>query len=170
MAHFAQLNDDNIVVNVIKVSDEQIFDENGNESEQIGIEIFQNQFPGTRWIQTSYNGNIRRVYAGIGMVYLEEHDVFTRPKPYPSWVYDEVHNGWKAPVEKDFDIGPDIPGVTAVWNEETVSWDKVIIPEPIWDDNIYSKFDQKWTGDYWELIPKPSEPDEPDDNVGIAST
>ena len=65
MAHFAQLDTDNKVINVIVVSNEDILDENGNESEALGI-VFCQKFINGTWIQTSYNGNIRGKYAGIG--------------------------------------------------------------------------------------------------------
>jgi hypothetical protein len=65
MAHFAQLDDDNKVINVIVVSNEDILDENGNESETLGIAFCQ-KFINSNWVQTSYNGNFRGKYAGIG--------------------------------------------------------------------------------------------------------
>ena len=78
MAHFAQLDDDNKVINVIVVSNEDILDENGNESEAVGIAFCQKFINGT-WIQTSYNGNIRGKYAGIGDTYDTATDTFVSP-------------------------------------------------------------------------------------------
>ena len=79
MAHFAQLDENNIVTNVINVNNEDIIDENGNESEELGIQICQSHFPDTRWVQTSYNNNMRNIFAGRGMYYHEEYDIFTYP-------------------------------------------------------------------------------------------
>lgn len=78
MAHFAQLDNDNKVINVIVVSNEDILDENGNESEALGIAFCQ-KFINGNWIQTSYNGNIRGKYAGIGDIYDAATDTFVSP-------------------------------------------------------------------------------------------
>ncbi len=121
MAHFAQL-ENNIVTNVIVVANQVILDENGNESEQKGIDFCSNLFGGT-WKQTSYNGKIRKNYAGIGYTYDESRDAFIMPKPYNSWLLDEKTCHWKAPVEKTTDGNFDI------WNEENLNW--VAIPESV---------------------------------------
>ena len=68
------------------------------------------------WIQTSYNSNIRKNYAGIGGTYDSTKDAFIGPKPYPSWVLHEATCQWNAPVEI-----PDIEN-KYVWNEDTKSW------------------------------------------------
>jgi len=118
MAHFAQL-ENNIVTNVIVVANETIIDENGNESEQKGIDFCSNLLGGT-WIQTSYNGKIRKNYAGIGYIYDETCDAFIAPKPFNSWVLDETTCQWKAPVDYPTDEG------IFIWNEETLTWKELV--------------------------------------------
>ena len=80
MAHFAELNETNIVKQVIVVHNNELLDENGNESEQKGIDFCVNLLGGT-WIQTSYNKNFRGTYAGIGDLYDPVNDVFVTPEP-----------------------------------------------------------------------------------------
>jgi hypothetical protein len=96
MAHFAQLNDNNIVLQVIVVHNGEMLDENGHESEAKGIE-FCKRLLGGKWVQTSYNNKFRKRYAGIGYIYDPGRDVFLFPKPFPSWVLDEVTFEWVAP-------------------------------------------------------------------------
>jgi hypothetical protein len=117
MAHFAQL-ENNIVIKVIVVSNEDTADENGVENEEIGIAFCSNLLGGT-WKQTSYNGTIRKNYAGVGYTYDEGRDAFIAPKPYASWVLDEAKAQWKAPVDYPTDKG------RYTWNEATTSWDAV---------------------------------------------
>lgn len=117
MAHFAQL-ENNIVQQVIVVSNQDILDENGIENEGIGIAFCSHLLGGT-WKQTSYNGNIRKNYAGIGYTYDEGRDAFIAPQPYTSWILDETTCQWKAPVDYPTD------GERYTWNEETLTWDKV---------------------------------------------
>ena len=77
MAHFAKLDENNKVIEVIVVSNDNILDENGEESEEIGVQFCKMlQGENTNWKQTSYNGNIRGRYAGIGMYYDEIIDEF----------------------------------------------------------------------------------------------
>jgi hypothetical protein len=80
MAHFAKLNEDNIVETVIVVDNNDCLDSNGQESEEIGISFCESLVPG-RWVQTSYNNNFRKNYAGIGYEYDEERDAFIAPMP-----------------------------------------------------------------------------------------
>ena len=117
MAHFAQL-ENNIVTKVIVVSNQDILDENGQESEQKGIDFCSNLLGGT-WIQTSYNGNIRKNYAGIGYTYDKGRDAFIAPKPYNSWLLDETTCQWKAPV--DYPTGDKMYS----WDEDTTSWKEI---------------------------------------------
>lgn len=117
MAHFAKL-ENNVVTQVIVVSNQDILDENGQESEEKGIEFCSNLLGGT-WKQTSYNAKIRKNYAGIGYTYDEGRDAFIPPKPYNSWLLDETTCQWKAPVDYPAD------GKRYTWNEEKTSWDAV---------------------------------------------
>jgi hypothetical protein len=116
MAHFAQI-ENNIVTQVIVVSNQDILDENGQESEQKGIDFCFNLLNGT-WLQTSYNGKIRKNYAGVGYTYDEGRDAFIAPKPFPSWVLNETTCQWKAPIDYPTD------GKLYTWNEETQSWNE----------------------------------------------
>lgn len=99
MAHFAQLDENGMVIEVIVVSDQDTMDENGIEKEEIGIKFLQSMFGDhTKWKQTSYNNNIRKHYAGIGMTYNESLDAFIPIKPFSSWILDEETCLWISPV------------------------------------------------------------------------
>lgn len=97
MAHFAQLDENNIVRNVIVVADFDCLDESGKESEIVGSN-FCSQLLGGRWVQTSYNSNIRKKFAGIGFYYDEDKDAFIPPCPGEDYVLTENFD-W---VRKDF--------------------------------------------------------------------
>ena len=93
MAHFAKLDDNNLVTEVIVVHNNELLD-NGVESEAKGIAFCQSLFGGN-WIQTSYNGNIRKNYAGIGCSYDPVRDAFIPPKPTEGeWILDEDTCRW----------------------------------------------------------------------------
>lgn len=118
MAHFAQLDENNVVINVVKVADHVLLDENGNENEELGINYLKGIMGGYKWVQTSYNNRIRKTYASIGGTYNEQHDVFLFKKMYDSWVFDENELDWVSPVPK-----PDsIPGYILKWDEENIQW------------------------------------------------
>ena len=146
MAHFAQLDKNNIVLKVVVVSNDVIRNTNLPESEILGIEFLRGVFTETVWKQTSYNNNFRGNYAGIGFKYYPEQDMFMPPSPYPSWVINTTTAKWEAPVPK-----PDCKKYE--WNEETLSWDYVAPkPQPF----------PSWTldaCDVWQPpIPRPTDP------------
>lgn len=114
MAHFAELNDQNEVLRVIVVNNSDCLNAEGQEEEAIGVAFCQNLLGG-RWVQTSYNGNFRGRFAGIGYTYDAVRNAFLTPKPFPSWVMDEATTDWTAPV-------PMPEEGQWVWNEETLSW------------------------------------------------
>lgn len=114
MAHFAQLNEQNIVTQVIVVANEELLLD-GIESEEKGIAFCQSLFGGT-WKQTSYNGNIRKNYAGIGDTYDSDRDAFIAPQPYPSWTLVKETCRWVSPVSYPTD------GKYYNWNESTLTW------------------------------------------------
>jgi hypothetical protein len=118
MKHFAQLNEENLVTQVIVVASQDTVDQDGVENEAIGVEFCTNLLGG-RWKQTSYNGNIRKNYAGIGYKYDETLDAFIPPKPFNSWLLNETTCQWKAPVDYPTD------DKRYTWNEETLAWDVV---------------------------------------------
>lgn len=123
MAHFAEINENNEVLRVIVVHNEDCLNQNGNECELTGIAFCQNLLGGN-WIQTSYNGNFRVRYAGIGMTYNLALDAFIPPKPYPSWILDESTANWVAPVPMPEDArSPSNPdGVLYGWDEAIGNW------------------------------------------------
>tara|TARA_R110000823_G_scaffold301304_1_gene422212 strand:- start:97 stop:522 length:426 start_codon:yes stop_codon:yes gene_type:complete len=108
MAHFAQIDSDSIVTNVIVVSNEDCLDSDGNESEAVGIAFCQELLGAdTKWVQTSYNNNIRAWHASCGMKYDSANDVFYNLSPYPSWVLNTSTWLWDAPVAMPDDFGLD---------------------------------------------------------------
>lgn len=115
MAHFAKIDENNVVTQVIVVANKDTADVYGVENESIGIAFCERLFGGT-WKQTSYNGNIRKNYAGIGYAYNADIDAFVPPKPFPSWVLNNDTAQWEAPVPM-----PDDDQIY-VWNEATNSW------------------------------------------------
>jgi hypothetical protein len=117
MAHFAELNNDNVVIRIVVIDNENCQDANGVESEAIGIQFCQNLFGG-KWIQTSYTGSIRSRFAGINYIYHEDLDVFTAPQPNSWYVLNESFN-WVVPIGIKPDTG-------TVLTEEEWNWlDKV---------------------------------------------
>ena len=125
MAHFARLDENNQVVSVNAVDNQWILDENGQESEEVGISFLKSiHGEDSRWVQTSYNNNIRGNYAGIGFSYFEEYDIFMQEKPFPSWIINPQTVEWDPPTERptDFNEKP------YAWNEETLTWDSLENP------------------------------------------
>lgn len=121
MAHFAELDENNVVTRVIVVANKDTSDAHGVEKESIGVAFCERLFGG-KWVQTSYNGNIRKNYAGKGFSYNPDIDAFVPPKPYESWVLNNDTAQWEAPSPAPTD------GQEYVWDEETTSW-VVIQPE-----------------------------------------
>ena len=99
MAHFAQLDENNVVTQVIVVSNDDITDSNGVETESIGVAFCQKLLgANTNWKQTSYNSNMRVRYAGIGYSYNAELDAFVAPQPFASWTLDSETADWVSPL------------------------------------------------------------------------
>lgn len=121
MAHFARLDSSNTVIRVHNVDNNWILDENGIESEQIGIKYLQDLYKtNDKFVQTSIHSNFRLSYATKGMIYNEEHDVFIKQKPYPSWILNPVGYGWEPPIPMPDD------GKNYSWNEQSKSWEEII--------------------------------------------
>lgn len=118
MAHFAEIGPDNIVLRVVVVHNNELLDENGQESEAKGVAFCYKLFGGS-WVQTSYNGSIRKNFAGIGFTYDTSRNAFIPPKPYNSWVLNEATCTWDPPVPMPND------GNKYIWNEDTTSWNIV---------------------------------------------
>ena len=115
MAHFAEIDQNNTVLRVVVIDNKDTADAGGVEKESIGAAFCERLFGGT-WKQTSYNGNKRKNYAGIGYKYDADRDAFVPPKPFASWVLDDFTCQWKAPTPMPTD------GKKYSWDEDTTSW------------------------------------------------
>ena len=112
MSHWAEIDNNNIVLRVT-VGDNN--DPAGDEGYQWLIDNL-----GGTWIKTSYNGNIRKNYAGIGYTYDAARDAFIPPKPFNSWVLDEATCQWQAPTPM-----PTTEGKFYYWSEDDLSWREI---------------------------------------------
>lgn len=126
MAHFAEIDENNIVKRVIVVDDKDCLDQNGVESEKVGVDFCKNIFGGT-WIKTSYNNKIRVNFAGAGYSYDSEKDVFIPPKPFEKYILNTKTYQWEPPIPyPDFD--EENPNIFYVWNDNKGEWE-VEFPE-----------------------------------------
>ena len=114
MAHYAFLDKNYVVTEVIVGIDET------ETIEGLTPEQWYGNFRGQKCVRTSYNGNIRKNYAGIGYSYDEAKDAFIAPQPFPSWVLNDVCR-WEAPTPMPTD------GKFYNWNELTLAWVEVTI-------------------------------------------
>ena len=136
MANFVQLDENNIVINVISVSNVDCSDSDGIENEEIGISFCKGLYGSdTKWKQTSFSKKIRKRYAGIGFSYNEDLDAFLYPQPYPSWIIDDETADWVSPL-----------GSSPTLTEEEISARK----EYVWDEAAYQA--DNMTG--WILVDK----------------
>jgi hypothetical protein len=117
MAHFAELDENNTVLQVIVVHNNELLD-GEIESEAKGVEFCSTLFGHTNWVQTSYNNSMRKQFAAAGYTYDSDSDVFVAPQPYPSWSLDDNFD-WQAPTPMPEDDN------LYNWNEETQNWDLV---------------------------------------------
>ena len=115
MAHFAELDNNNIVLRVTVVNNKDTANADGVEKEYIGQAHLEKILGGT-WKQTSYNGNIRGNYAGVGYTYFVDQDLFMPPKPFNSWVMSTADATWQAPSAMPTD------GNSYSWDEENQTW------------------------------------------------
>jgi hypothetical protein len=117
MAHFAKLDENNVVLEVHVIHNNELLDENGIEQEQKGIDFLISWSNGyLAWKQTSYNGTFRKNYAGIGYTYDPQRDAFIPPKPFPSWTLNEDTCLWEPPVPYPTD------GNLYQWDESMTNW------------------------------------------------
>ena len=126
MAHFAELDKDNKVIRVVVACNQDIANNGGEQSEQ-AAKHFETVCPfsqnGVKWVQTSYNGNIRKRYAGIVYSYNAALDAFVAPKPFASWVLNNENADWEAPVaQPTLTKKQQDDGSFYTWDEETTSW------------------------------------------------
>lgn len=119
MAHFAKLDDNNVVLSVHVVNND-VITVDGAESEQAGIDFLSDLHGHALWKQTSYNGTFRKNYAGIGYTYNETLDAFIPEKPWTSWILNESTCQWEAPVPQPQD------GKFYGWDESTQNWIEVV--------------------------------------------
>ena len=130
MAHFAKLGINGKVIAVHAVSNSDILNDSGVEDETIGQQFLEtlHGWPASMWIQTSYNTQkgvhklggtpLRGNYAGLGMVYDEDNNIFRSKSPYPSWTLNTTTASWEAPTPR--------PDGEYTWNESTESWDEIV--------------------------------------------
>lgn len=119
MAHFAKLNNENIVEDVIVVNNNVLLDDNGVEQEKLGIDLCKHIYNYQNFKQTSYNGSFRYNFASKGFVYDEVRDAFIPPKPFESWILNEETCTWNPPIERPSD------DTRYTWNEENVRWELI---------------------------------------------
>jgi hypothetical protein len=117
MAHFAEINENNIVTRVIVVHNNELTVD-GQELEYRGIDFCESLFGHRNWVQTSYNGNIRYNFAGVGYTWDKDNDAFYAPQPYASWSLDENFI-WQAPVPYPEDASPE---KIYEWDEDNLTW------------------------------------------------
>lgn len=122
MAHYAEIDANNVVLRVIVVDNKDESTPDGTVVESIGVAFCQRLFGGN-WVKTSYNNNIRKRYAGIGYTYNTELDAFIPPKPYPSWILSPDTVDWEAPVAYPTD------GKVYSWDEAKQKW-VLVDPQP----------------------------------------
>ena len=125
MAHFAQLDENNIVTQVIVIDNKDTTDPyTGQEDEILGI-AFCKKLLGGNWVQTSYNRNFRVNYAGVGYSYNKDLDAFIPPSPFPSWVLNSESINWESPIGPPPELTEEEQEAFAyyVWNEEKTEWE-----------------------------------------------
>jgi hypothetical protein len=148
MAHFAKLGSNSKVIQVLTLNNSDMLNADGVEDESVGQQYLErhNNWPAQMWIQTSYNTRggkhydnqtrelsadqskaLRGNYAGIGMIWDEDNNIFYSKKPYPSWVLNTTTASWHSPIgdaPDDLTDEEKAAGTHYVWNEGTGAWDK----------------------------------------------
>lgn len=139
MAHFAQLDENNVVQQVIVVDNENILNpETNEENESIGINFCKSLLgEETNWKQTSYNGSFRKNFAGRGYTYDASRDAFIPPKSYDSWILDEETCQWEPPQ----------PRLMTYQNAAGETLDEIIYARCVWNEEKYNQ-----TGDGWIVL------------------
>jgi hypothetical protein len=126
MAHFAKLDETNTVVEVLVVNNNDIGNLPFPESEPVGQDFLTKIFPGERFVQTSYNSNFRKRYAGIEYTYFVEHDGFAPPKAYPYFIFDVTECAWVPPIP--YPTGGGKYAEKYTWVHEAYAWVVVNVP------------------------------------------
>ena len=118
MAHFARIDENGLVLQVVVVDNKDTADASGVEKEHIGAAHLEKILGGV-WKQTSYNGNMRKNYAGIGYTYRADIDAFVPPQPFASWILNNDTAQWEPPTPMPTD------GTMYSWDEATTSWTEI---------------------------------------------
>ena len=148
MAHFAKIGLNSKVIGVHVVNNSDLLNGDGVEDETVGKQFLENLHGWPLWVQTSYNTRagkhytidedgsssesadqsktLRKNYAGIGMIWDEDKDMFYSKQPYPSWTLDESKGQWDPPTPMPSTETGGVPD-HYTWNEGTQSWDKVVV-------------------------------------------
>tara|TARA_R100000655_G_scaffold48817_1_gene86282 strand:+ start:784 stop:1242 length:459 start_codon:yes stop_codon:yes gene_type:complete len=142
MAHFAELDNNNEVIQVIVISNEDV-DANGGDYSSQAETFVANLIPhsenGVAWKQTSYNNNQRKQYAGIGLTYDAAKDKFILPKPFASWSLDS-NDDWQAPVTYPNVDEVDSNPVLILWDEDNQKW----LGKTYTGENLQTETDYEW--------------------------
>lgn len=120
MAHFAKLDENNTVIEVIVINNDVLYDENKKEVEQFGIDFCVSLFGGT-WLQTSYNANFRKNFAGIGYTYNAIDDAFIPVKEHKTWILDKNSYTWVPPIPHPSEKNP-LDKKIYRWDDEIIDW------------------------------------------------
>lgn len=113
MAYFAEINESGFVVQVVAVANEVLAMPDGTENEQAGKDVLRGHGSG-EWLKTSFNGRIRKNFAGVGFSYDRELDAFIPPQPFPSWSLNAATCQWEASVP--------MSATPAQWDENQQAW------------------------------------------------
>jgi hypothetical protein len=127
MAHFCEVDENNVVIRVIVVGNDDIKNTNGEEEEAVGQAFCVSLFGG-RWLQTSYNNTFRKQMAQTGGSYNEGLDMFISPQTFESWTLNNTTGDWEAPVALPVD------DKRYYWNEESLNW--VELPDLLGETNV----------------------------------
>jgi hypothetical protein len=121
MAYFAKLDSDNIVTRIDVVANDVLLDDNNNEVEQNGIDFLRDFYGDANgvWVQTSYNGTIRKNYAGVGYKWDSAKDGFVPPKPHNGWTLDSATCQWQPPTACPDDGNP------YIWDDVNEEWSQI---------------------------------------------
>jgi hypothetical protein len=122
MAHFAKLDNDETVVEIIVIDNEALLGLEFPHSEPVGQKYISELGLEGTWLQTSYNGNFRKAYAGLGYLYNKKLDAFIAPKPYNSWSLNTNTAQWQPPIPYPNDKK------VYTWNEDSKAWEQLPMP------------------------------------------